>query len=149
MKHLLFIMALLVSLIFTQASYAKEYIFVLSPTQPQAARAVQSQNILRFLSLGTKPGDTAIIIDGKNLVMRGEFEAKADPKYNHPKIKMRMNPGAVKALVEFAKTPSEDGLQGGIQIPQLYQYLGQNFGPFTDTQLIIMASWRWASQCCY
>lgn len=140
MKRYFFLMALCMSLILTQAAYARDYIVVLSPVHFDYELKAQNKDVLRFLVSQVKPGEKATIIDGWHLKTIAEFAVKDDPKYNHPKIKIRSNPHVLRALNAFADSGLRNRLHAGVQIPQLYQYLGQNFAPFTDTTIIMLAS---------
>lgn len=141
MKHLLLIMALLMSLIFGHTAYARDFIIVMSPVSGgQEANTALKKDVLNFLMNQVQQGEKATLINGWDLKTLGVFSVKDNPRYNHPRIKLRMNAAVIHVLQTFGDEAPNMRLQGGVQIPQLYQYLGQNFAPFTDTQIIMLAS---------
>ena len=140
MKRYLYIMVLSVSLLFTPAAHARDYIIVMSPAHQQDIGTALKKALFEFLMTHVKPGEKVTGINGQSLETWFVFEVKDDPKYNYPKIKARMNAPALRAIQTFGFEVTSSQLPGGVQIPQLYQYLGQNFAPFDDTTIIMLAS---------
>jgi hypothetical protein len=142
MKRYFYITALCLSFFITaHAAHARDTIFVLSPVQSTQALKAQNKNILNYLITKVKPGEKAIAVDGQNFQTLFEFMVKNDPKYNHPKIKLRMNPSIIPAMNRFAENPETGDVQGSVQWSRLYDYLAQNFAPFQDdTKIVILAS---------
>ena len=140
MKRFVMITALCAFMVCGGAAYARDYILVLSPVHMPAVNAALKKDVLRFLMTGVKPGEKATLIDGWNRKSLAEFTVSDNPKHNHPKIKARQNAAAMRVLQSFGDEMPRSRLQGGVQLPLLYRYLGENFGPFTDTRIIMLAS---------
>ena len=91
-----------------------------------------------------KPGENALVVDGLNLQTIAYFRVKNNKAYDNPKAKLKLNQKAVANLRQFAENPvkiAEHGVAGVMQVPQLLQFLGNNYGPFrTPTDIILLAS---------
>ena len=142
MKNLIMIGVCAV-LLWSSAAHTKNYVIALSPMQGAEALHHQSTATLRFLLEQVKPGESALIVDGLHLKTIAQFAVKDNKAYDHPKAKMQLNQKAILALRQFAGKPvevAEHGVTGVMQVPQLLQFLGNNYGPFEDTDIIILGS---------
>lgn len=142
MKHTL-ILWMCAALLWSSAAHAKSYVIALSPMQSSEALHQQSTATLRFLLEQVKPGESALIVDGLHLKTIAQFTVKDNKAYDSPKAKMRLNQKAILALRQFSENPvdvAEHGVSGAMQVPQLLQFLGNNYGVFEDTDIIILGS---------
>lgn len=142
MKRYFYMMVLILSLFaMVHVAHARDTILVLSPVQSKQALDAQNKHLLNFLMKEIKPGEKAIVVDGQNFKTLFDFKVKDDPKYDHPKIKLRMNPNIIPAMKKFAQNPEMGDVQGSVQWSRLYDYLAHNFAPFKhDTTIVILAS---------
>jgi len=142
MKHTLIIW-LCTALLWCSAAQAKSYVIALSPMQSSETLHQQSTATLRFLLEQVKPGESALIVDGLNLKTIAQFTVKDNKAYDSPKAKMRLNQKAILALRQFSENPvdvAEHGVSGAMQVPQLLQFLGNNYGAFEDADIILIGS---------
>lgn len=123
---------------------AKNYVIALSQMQKPETLQQQSEATLQFFLEHVKPGESALVVDGLNLKTIALFRVRNKKAYDHPRAKLRSNQKAVAALRNFAEHPveiAEHGIAGVMQVPQLLQFLGENYGPFkTTTEIILLAS---------
>ncbi len=130
-------------LLFSNVAQARDYVIALSPMQSREALHQQSAATLQFLLQQVKPGETALLVDGLHLRTIAQFAVKNNKVYDHPKAKLQLNKEAIAALRRFAEQPvdiAQHGIAGVMQVPQLLQFLGANYGAFTDTDIILLAS---------
>ncbi len=142
-RKYLIMLGVCLALLLSDAVYARHYVIALSPMQGREALQNQSAATLRFLMQQLQPGESALVVDGLHLKTVAHFTVKNKPVYNNPKAKMQLNKKAIAALRQFSERPvnmAEHGVAGMMQVPQLLQFLGRNYGTFEDTDIIIIGS---------
>lgn len=133
-----------VALLYSSAVNARNYVIALSPMQSREVLHQQSAAALKFLLHQVKPGESALVVDGLHLKTIAQFSVKNNKAYNHPKAKAQLNKNAIAAIRRFSEQPvqiAKHGVAAVMQVPQLLQFLGNNYGPFKETtDIIILAS---------
>lgn len=125
----------------TQAS-SRELVIAVSPYMDTAAAKGQSIEVLKFLT-EQEPGDTAIILDGYNLTLLGEWNTPENPAYKSPKARLAVNRSAVAALLRFSGSATPPGgagkptVTGALRLPHLLRYIAANF-PSADRQDVVI-----------
>ncbi len=140
-RKYLIMLGVCLALLLSDAVYARHYVIALSPMQGREALQNQSAATLRFLMQRLQPGESALVVDGLHLKTVAHFTVKDKAVYNNPKAKMQLNKKAIAALRQFSERPvnmAEHGVAGMMQVPQLLQFLGNNYGPFRETTDIII-----------
>jgi hypothetical protein len=126
---------------------AKEYVIVLSPIQSAEGLERDSKATLGFALSATKQGDHMLLLDGANVKIIGTFTVPDKPAYNNPKAKAQVNRAAIAALKQFSQHPTivpEHAAPGAINLPHVLAFLGQNYGTFTDADIMLLADPRFA-----
>lgn len=130
-------------LLFGNIAHAKDYVIALSPMQSSETLQWQTTAVMQFLIENVKPGETALLVDGLHLKTIAQFSVKNNKVYDNPKAKIQLNRQAIAALRHFSTQPvalAEHGIAGVMQVPQLLEFLGRNYGAFENTDIILIAS---------
>lgn len=105
---------------------AKDVYVALSPDEYTSVKQPQVKTVLEFLTR-LDAGDTAYILNGLSLQTIGRFDIPENPKYNSPKIRLKLNGKTVAAMMAFAKAtnPYPEGGHQAVSMPELLRQIAQ------------------------
>jgi hypothetical protein len=127
-------------LLFSGAAQAKELVIGLSPLLEEKSAETQGKEILQFLTHSLEPGDKAMIFDAWNLQSLGTFAVPEGSAYRGEKARLNHNRALVAKLLQMGHEARPVGISGGVKLPQFLQFLGQNYGPLENADIIILGS---------
>ncbi len=122
---------------------ARQIMIGLSPALSQSKTKAQAKNVLQFLTQEVEPGEKALIFDAWSLQSIGTFSVPTNSAYSVEKAKLQANRALVAHLLKRSRrhnTQLQNQINGAVKLPQFLQFIGENYGPMTDTDILILGS---------
>lgn len=122
---------------------AKTYLIGLSPALDQLRAQNQTKEVLQFLTREIKPGEQATIFDAWEVKTIGTFSVPESSFYNNEKAKLQLNRTLVGKLMDISSADHSalrSDVKGAVKLPQFLEFLGQNYAPLEDTDILVLGS---------
>ena len=122
---------------------AKDLTIIMSPVMQQEQLQRDVSRSLTLVLDQVQPGERVLFIDGQALQIIADFNVPDKKAYAHPKAKLQANKTALAQLKRFSNNATsvpDDGVAGAIKLPQVLEFLGQNYPQSKDSDIIILGS---------
>jgi hypothetical protein len=142
MRKILAILATGAAIFAVTTAQAKERLFIgVSPALGQEAAQTQARDVLEFLTKAVNPGQEAAVFDAWNLRSLGVFAVPDKPAYAQEKAKLQVNRAVAGALLRLGEEGNPESLpEGAVKLPQFLRFLGSNYGPLEDADIVVLGS---------
>lgn len=145
MKNKILSIALMSSILLALTSnvYANEILIGVSPIVDHKTGKKQNIELLKFLTEKIEPGDQAIIFDAWNIETIGTFKVPNKSTYENKKAKLSANSDLVRKILNIGTKDHpllSETTNGAIKIPQFLEFLGMNYGPFDNKNILLFGS---------
>lgn len=145
MKNLL-LKTLLIGAVLTGLSgqaQAKNFYIGLSPVLSHEAAARQTKEVLQFLTRNVQAGEQAVLFDAWDVRTIGTFSVPESAAYSSEKAKLQFNRALVGRLMDMSRADSpmlSSAVTGAVKLPQFLEFLGQNYAPLEDADILVLGS---------
>lgn len=141
MKHLIFMLALVLAMTCASGAAARDMVFGLSPHQSEAELKAQIEQSLLFAAEHLAPGETALFFDASKAALIGSFDAPDRAGYDAPRARLQVNKPVIAALKRFMDgADAVPGRIGASDWPALLRLLRQAYPAGDGAALILLGS---------
>ena len=122
---------------------ARKFMIGISPALSENEAKAQTKELLQFLTQEIQPSEQALIFDAWSLQSIGTFSVPTNAAYNVEKAKLQANRSLVAKLMRRNRRYNAsltNTVKGAVKLPQFLQFLGENYGPLNDTDILILGS---------
>ena len=139
------LIAFVLSFTLSSLALARDLVVVLSPYQSPARAEAQVKTALQFLC-DLPPSSTATIMDGERLKTIARFTVPENPAYRSAKARIKLNAGAVRNLMTFARAShtatygAPPRVEQALNLPDVVREIAHNHTSDAPLDVIVLGS---------